>query len=253
MPRISEDFHPGFQYLRVPAEYSDHPVLQAGPFYTRCPSLCLTVSPREVGQTRFDTGLWAMELAMTRACGSEDGVGVWNGQRISFPLLRFQRLAIDPAIGGSLGWTDQQVDALNTVGSERDARSATTASGYAGWLLTNRTFLAEHQDILNTWQREISEFHIPVMGFVVPDVSVVPEATNQPVGTMEEFLKAFEAFFVRWRLAGLTSPYLPSPLRPQIPVTILSSVLGHMRGGGQDFYFPRYVPRCRHASNCARG
>ena len=183
-----------------------------------------------------------MELALTRACGRDDGVGFWDGVRIQFPLLRNQPLEIDPSVAMSLEWTDQQLEAVNTVGQARTERFATTARGYAGWLLTNREFLTEHNAILLTWQTQIQKHRIPLMGPVVQDASQVTAVDRQPGKTIEQFAKAFEAFFVRWRLGGLTAPYLPSPLRPQMPVAILASVLGHMRDGGQTFFMPDTFP-----------
>jgi hypothetical protein len=131
---------------------------------------------------------------------------------------------------------------VNTVGRARTERFATTARGYAGWLLTNRAFLAEHDGILQAWQADIDKFHIPVMGLVVTDVSLVPGASSQLDTPMAKFARAFELFFIRWRLEGLPAPFLPSPLRPQMPVAILAAVLGHMRDGGRTFYMPDTFP-----------
>lgn len=239
--RPTQDLKLELEFHATPAEYSEHPLVRHRLYFT-LPELLLDCLAKKVGDERFDAGLWEMELALTRACGGEDGVGFWDGVQIQFPLLRYQPLKVDPLDAKGLGWTDQQLEAVNTVGRSRTERFATTARGYAGWLLTNRAFLAEHNAILLTWQAEIQKHQIPLIGPVVQDASQVPEVDSQPGEEIEQFVKAFEAFFIRWRLGGLTAPYLPSPLRPQMPVAILASVLGHMRDGGRTFYMPDTFP-----------
>jgi hypothetical protein len=241
MPQRTQDSQPWKRSHTVPAEYANHPLVNRRLFFTLPKDLleCLTGA---IGPDRFGAEVWNMELAMTQACGDDDGVGFWAGNRIQFPLLRYQSLEIDPSIAKSLGWTNQQLEAVNTVGRTRSEHFANTARGYAGWLLTNPAFLTEHDSIIQAWQADIDKFHIPIMGNVVNDASLVVGARSQLETPMARFARAFEAFFVRWRLEGLPAPYLPSPLRPQMPVAVLRSVLGHMREGGQTFYMPDTFP-----------
>ena len=241
MSSPSKDHHPDLEYLEVPGEYEKHPLVRNELFYV-LPVRLLELLGSEVGSECFNAELWKMEWAMTRACGNEDGVGFWKGKRLQFPLLRFQRLNIDPAFATSHGWTEKEIETMNTLGADRDERFATTARGFAGWLLTNHVFLAEQAKILHAWRSEIQEFGIPKMGPVLRNAAEVPGATSRPSGDLMKFAKEFETFFIRWRLVGMIAPFLPSPLGPQMPVPILESLLGHMRGGGQTFYMPETFP-----------
>lgn len=227
--------------LSVPTKYSEHPLVQRELFFT-LPGALLECLTTEIGRDRFDAQAWEMEFAMTQACGDKDGVGFWAGKRMQFPLLQYSSLEIDPALGASLRWTAEQIEIVNTTGRARADRFANTARGYAGWLLTNRDFLAEQHSVLAEWKVEVAEFHIPRTGAVVTDHSLVAGASSPRDSRLCKFARAFEEFFVHWRLEGLPAPFLPSPLRPQMPVAILASVLGHMRDGGQTFYMPDTFP-----------
>src|SRR5204862_5542095 len=85
----TKEYHLGLEYHVVPPEYSEHALAKGKLFFT-LPEPFLAHLAKEIGRERFNAGLYEMELAMTRACGGEDGVGFWAGNRFKFPLLRYQ-------------------------------------------------------------------------------------------------------------------------------------------------------------------
>ncbi len=77
--------------------------------------------------------------------------GFWRGQGLAFPNLRVLPL---PTISAA------EIPNLNQAAIDlalRNARQplnniARVTRAYLGWLLTNRTFLDEHDALLNHWQ-----------------------------------------------------------------------------------------------------
>ena len=123
---------------------------------------------------------------------------------------------------------EQVGDALG--GARKTSRwTWTVARGYAGWLLTCPTFVQEHDQLFKVWADEVRKWGIPELGPVVPPGEALPGTERICDGRLPQFVAAFEAFFVRWRLSGLAAPYLPNPMRPlflgQLPVSILGQLL----------------------------
>ena len=129
---------------------------------------------------------------------------------------------------------------------------------FAGWLLTNPDFLAEHRQLFQDHAAFIGRHGIPrlvtaasdyrtpaerrVAGAVPPfDPADLGASEQGPAGS-EAACEDFETFYVRWRLQRLETPFLPEPIPPMLPVLHLPSVLGHMRAGGQVFYLPDIFP-----------
>jgi hypothetical protein len=79
------------------------------------------------------------------------------------------------------------------------------------------------------------------MGPVVHDAQAVP-GVGHAEGELEQFVREFEEFFVRWRLDGMPAPWVPQPMGAHVPVCDLRPVLGHMRHGGTTVYIPDICP-----------
>src|SRR5207245_2877217 len=114
---------------------------------------------------------------------------------------------------------------------------------YCGWLLLNLQFRQEHRQLFERWQEQMGQFGVPQQElFVSASQGRVSPEIAQATGEQAQYAQAFWDFYTRWRLANLAAPYLPQPLMPQLPVSILQHVLGHMRHGGTTFYFPDIYP-----------
>ena len=82
-----------------------------------------------------------------------------------------------------------------------------------------------------------SKTAFPAWDRCVRDAQAVPDA-QLAQGRLEQYVRAFEEFFIRWRLEGMPAPFVPQPMGPYLPVVDLRPVLGHMRQGGTTFYIP---------------
>ncbi len=235
---------PGFQSIGVPEQFRDHPLLSAGPYFT-LPSPLLQQVLVRVGADRFDAGLLDMEDALSAVCQDHDSqVGFWRGHSIGFLLLRPKNdLANDFFIEAMAEWGKNEVQAQRILGlaGERLDWMADVRRGYCGWLMTNREFLDEHHHLFHKWENEVTEHGIPRMGPVVRDAKAVP-GSQVAKGSTERFVRAFEDFFIRWRLEGMPATFLPQPMGTHLPVVDLRPVLGHMRQGGTTFYIPDICP-----------
>jgi hypothetical protein len=228
-------------WVCVPPEYRDHPLLRERLFLA-LPRGLVDAVERLGLHRRFDESIWRLENAVAEQCCTNEIVGFWSLQPVTYPLLRPISLVVTAEVAAEIGWTRDQMAVANGLGAQRSDRFATICQAYAGWLLADRAFVAEHRQIFQDWQSEVATFGVPKMGPVVFDASRVPSAQQIADPHMQRFVEEFESFFVRWRLAGMAAPLLPEPLAPQLPVTLLQSVLGHMRHGGKTFYLPDTFP-----------
>ena len=235
---------PGMQYFGVPPQFHGHPLLSTVPYFT-LPGQLLKQVVTEVGENRFDAGLLKMEYTLSDVCGDHSSnIGFWGGQPINFLLLRPKNsLAGNFFVQGMSKWgkTTNEARAILAVGEQRLDWTADVRRGYCGWLMTNRAFLDEHHQVFQVWANQVAQKGIPKMGPVVRDVHSVPDV-QLAEGEMEQFIRAFEDFFIRWRLDGLPAPYVPQPMGVHLPVADLRPVLGHMRQGGTTFYIPDICP-----------
>jgi len=199
----------------------------------------------EVGEGRFDGDLLAMEYALSDACGDHSSrIGFWHGQSISFLLLRPKNgLTTDFFVQGMSQWgkSPDEARAILALGGQRLDWTADVRRGYCGWLMTNRNFWEEHRHVFQNWAGEVGHNGIPRMGSVVRDAQAVPDA-QLAQGRIEQYIRAFEEFFIRWRLDGMPAPFVPQPMGVHLPVIDLRPVLGHMRQGGTTFYIPDICP-----------
>ena len=100
--------------------------------------------------------------------------------------------------------------------------------GYAGWLLTNREFLDEHDAIFSKWSVMVQRWGLNNLGIFLPKgyLSQGLDPTEDP--KWPAYSKEFENFFIRWRLQGMAAPYLPIPLQPLMagvfPISVVRQV-----------------------------
>ena len=187
-----------------------------------------------------------MEFALSKVCGNHSSyIGFWGGQPISFTLLRPETDHEDDFFvqGMMLDWglsEDRARENLAVLAPRWDW-AIEVGRGYSGWLTTNRVFLEEHRKVFQNWADEVAHHGIPNMGPVARDSQAVPDS-QLAEGRLEQYVRAFEAFFIRWRLNSMPAPFVPQPMAVQLPVTDLRPVVGHMRHGGTTFYIPDICP-----------
>ena len=231
--------------ISVPDRYRAHPALHEGPFFT-CPQPLLNSLCDAVGRNRFDQDLLQMEYDLSGLSGDHSSrIGFWRGAPIQFMLLFSDDNSVNSTIVAKFARMTNKSEfeirrQLETL-ENRLEWTRNIRCGYCGWLMTNRQFLEEHRTLFGEWKNEIVEHGIPIMGTVVRDATAIPEA-KQAEGRMEQFVREFEEFFIRWRLDGMPAPRVPVPMGVHLPVCDLRPVLGHMREGGKTFFFPDIFP-----------
>ena len=114
--------------------------------------------------------------------------------------------------------------------------------GYAGWLLTNKLFLDEHDAIFSHWGNMVRRWDLTRLGILLPKGMFAPgnDPTTDP--NWPEYSKAFEEFFTRWRLRGMAAPYLPVPLEPLMAGDLQITILPQLRRAGGVFCLPDTFP-----------
>jgi hypothetical protein len=142
------------------------------------------------------------------------------------------------------GVTEAQFALAMETGQSRLSASALVARGYCGWLLTNPIFLAEHEELLAKHQPAISQYGLGAAGAL--RLSDVPDARELGLSPAPNDAQALahdlSATAVRWQLEGFAGPYLPLPLRPQVPLLSLDLVTHVMQSGGSMMYLPYIYP-----------
>ncbi len=204
---------PRFNNMTASSTHLRHALVQDRYFYTLPAELWSRVK-EAVGSDRFDPGLVRLEESLGRMCGDHSSSpGFWRGQGLAFPNLRVLPL---PTISAA------EIPNLNQAAIDlalRNARQplnniARVTRAYLGWLLTNRTFLDEHDALLNHWQLDVARWGTTSLGQSIPPHEVADNETAR--SEWSTFNGAFEPFFHRWRLRGLAGPYLPIPLQPSM-------------------------------------
>jgi hypothetical protein len=234
----------GFRDISLPAKYQGHPLLNGPPFFT-LPEELIVKFVGHVGESRVDSELLKMEFELSRIHGEHcANVGFWGGCPITFELLRSSNsLAGDDVLQWmqECGYTEKEALETTELAGDRLSWTRNVRRGYCGWLMTNRTFLSEHDAIFSQWAGLMEQNGIPVMGAVVRDAQAIP-GSELASAEMEPFIQAFQDFFIRWRLDSMPAPFTPVPMSVHLPVSDLRTMLGHMRDGGMSFYFPDIFP-----------
>jgi hypothetical protein len=137
-----------------------------------------------------------------------------------------------------LGWgkSEQEIEQfLRVVNPRRDA-VAEPIRGYCGWLMTNRTYVREHDQLIRQYGDQIRDhdFPRPILASCGP-----PMPQSEPD---EPWVGAFRQFYSRWRLQSLVGPGLPMPLPVLVPS--FPPLAQHLAAaeGGTTFFLPDIVP-----------
>ena len=143
-----------------------------------------------------------------------------------------------------LGWKKNQatVDRAMKLADERLAPIRRIARGYAGWLLTNRQFLDEHDAIVERWKEMARRWGFYRLGIQPIEQQFSPGDDSMIDPQWPDYSREFEEFFIRWRLLGLKAPYLPVPLQPLMAGQFPVSVLPQLTRAGGVFCLPDTYP-----------
>jgi hypothetical protein len=176
-------------------------------------------------------------------------VGFHRGEQIRYDLLAAKPRLVDSTSGildwfkndpGWQGITPQKLANTMELADERLEWISAQRRGYCGWLLTNETFLSEHNSLLRRHRRQMGEYRLPTLGSMPEAGSKQSVRRRKKVGrATRDYARAVDGFLARWQLAGMAGPYLPVPLGPLIPVLSEALITQLMRAGGAMLYFPR--------------
>jgi hypothetical protein len=227
-------------------EYDTH-LLVAGQFYYTLPVDLLNKVVAEIGPGRFEPDMIDMEVTLAKPCGDHSRfVGYWQGSWVFYDGLRFRRTRLLSERDKLLMWPHLQ-DLLRPMHLydldwdypvlRRDYRS------YAGWLLTNKDFLDEHDGLISRNVEAIRRWgtehdHMPAAQVIYSNEKMNPENDQEWI----DFAAERNEFLLRWRLAGLEGPYLPVPLEPLMNGRIPSDVLSRLLEVGNVYFVPDIVP-----------
>lgn len=223
----------------VPRAITQHPLVATRDFYT-LPARLLNSIVEHVGQDRFDAQLLEMERQLSALVGDHSVyVGIRREAPIAYGHLEPpQALAFSFDDVKHLGWnmSEQEFREFQPIANPRLETVTAPIRGYCGWLMTNGTYVAEHDQLIRQHADRIREY-----GFPKPVLAVfgapLPESPSD-----EPWVRAFRVFYSRWRLQSLVGPGLPVPLPIGIPT--LPAVAGTLAAaeGGTMIFLPDFLP-----------
>lgn len=200
-----------------------------------------------IGKSAFDSDLVELECAATKICGNcSSNVGLRSGGAFPYSLLRSCRQHKDAS-----DETEEPVKAdvkqahFDLALDKMEARLRPLriiARGYAGWLLTCRQFLEEHDTIFAQWSNMVRRWGLTRLGILLPKGMFIAgdDPTTDP--QWSAYSNAFEGFFTRWRLLGMAAPYLPIPLQPLMAGDLAVSLVPQLARAGGVFCLPDTFP-----------
>jgi len=140
-----------------------------------------------------------------------------------------------------LSITQADLDRQLQISHERMSALWTTARGYLGWLLTNPTFLDEHDALINEHVSVIGSWGTAAFAQPLPPPHFDSASTSEQAAFRVADAR-FVPFFNRWRLLGLAAPYLPVPMQPQFAGSLPETMLGRYSAVGGLFVIPDTFP-----------
>lgn len=234
-------------------KYREHPWVRNQHFYT-LPSRLWELVLHDTDREAFDSGNLTMELELSELSGDHSAsVGFWDGQRISFEFLRRSELRV-PALADiqALGWEiDVARFAANMNELDRHSkRFFDPLQSYLGWLMSDPTFLNEHDAFLEKWSSYVAHGEIGRSPFLLDFGTGAAREFNQSQLTDDDradpqtagFLSEYEDFCRRWRLIRLAGPWLPVPRRPMLLGEMAASVVPQLVREGGLFWIPDTIP-----------
>lgn len=240
----------------VPAPYRADPLI-VGRYYYSLPEDLLQAVVAEVGEPAFRAAALECERVLAAAAGPPAGyhVGWFDGRPLQYghldnPPELFASGKGDPSLLGRLAMLLLPAERAK-YGRHYRGGGAPQAEqrvnwahlhtrAYCGWLLTNRQFLQEHDELVRKHLDQVRQLGLfPRLRL---DSAMAEAAGFEPADEAEAaYGDALGEFCDRWELSGLAGPYLPIPLLPQVPVPL--PLLGQRRWtGGTLIFWPHSAP-----------
>lgn len=133
-------------------------------------------------------------------------VGFLDGKPISYPYLNTRssdEKIVSASEADSMGWTQQQVDAVNGMSGFLASQHNQKIS-YCGWLMSKHTFRSEHDQLVKA--------HAQVFGSGPPEFTqCVMEDESELDGERSTLIDRWRSFYSKWRINKLVAPGLPDP------------------------------------------
>lgn len=237
--------NPATNNLTVPSTFLHHPQIKARYFFT-LPNALWDVVISLLGEDRFDADALELERQLSRICGDHSSVaGFWQGRAFVYNLLRpipGRMPSAEDAAWSGRDVNKAKFDNTMRLYEERSKGFARVTQAYAGWLLTNRTFVDEHNALFVEWSDMVQRWGLNRLGILLPTKGLLrgDDPTADPRWT--DYSVAFEEFFSRWRLLGLAAPYLPIPIQPLMGGAMPMSVLTQLNRARGAFCLPDTFP-----------
>lgn len=223
----------------IPADIARHPLVAMRDFYT-FPERLFNLIVQGLGHERFDGQLLELERRLSRLVGDHAlNVGIRREGLIAYGFLVPSRpLTIRYEDVKDLGWgkSPAEIKEIERIGNERLQALEESTRGYCGWLLTDRTFLDEHDGLIRQHRNRLLDHDFPrpvLASFGRP----LPQSRSD-----EPWVGAFRACYGRWRLQSLAASGLPMPLPVLVPA--LPQVARNLAAaeGGTTVFVPDIVP-----------
>lgn len=239
--------NPATNNATFPAKFLNHPLVCGRYFFSVPQDVWKWVYGR-FGKKAFASELVELELAAIRICKDCSwNVGLRSGSAFTYPLLRSvprRAKAALSAEGPLVADAEREKHRLLEEQIEKRLKPLrAVARGYSGWLATNRQFLDEHDALFSRWSDMVLHWGLANLGILLPTQGMFLPGNDPTVDPRwPDYSKAFEEFFIRWRLQGMAAPYLPIPLQPLLAGTLPISMLPQLRRAGGVICIPDTFP-----------
>ena len=192
----------------VPCAIAQHPLVATRYLYT-FPERLLNLIVRHLERDRFDPQLLEMEKQVSALVGDHSVyVGIRREAPIAYGYLEPSKPHFSVDDVKHLGWgkSEQEIQEFLQIANPRLEGLAEPIRGFCGWLMTNRAFVAEHDQLIRQYADRIRDhdFPKPVLASFGSPMPQIPSD--------EPWVSAFRRFYSRWRLQSLVGPGLPMPL-----------------------------------------
>jgi hypothetical protein len=237
--------NPALNNLTAPSRFLHHPLVENCYFFTLPRPLWDDVFGR-LGEERFGSDTVEMEWTLSGIVGDHSTrAGFWKGRAFSYDLLQPKPKWRPSAEGArSVRWEVNQatLDEGMRHLEERSERFVKVTRAYAGWLLTNRQFLDEHDALFTEWSEVVQRWGLDRLGILLPREGFLPGDDPTADPRWPDYSAAFDEFFTRWRLQKLAAPYLPVPLQPLMAGCFPTTVVQQVNRAGGAYCLPDTFP-----------
>ena len=239
--------HPNGINFALPESIRNHPMVWEKWFYT-LPTAVWGSLCNALGRDRFDTDYLELEIAASQYAESTLGcVGFHKGLPFSdFYLRPLHPLDLfDPTVAKYLEEcriAGEKVPTSSGQITEKLEALKMPQIAYLGWLLTNRAFLVELQQLRSQFPSAFDQKQNPPVPALFSE-HVNPHELHQLLkSTNDSTCQAVRNFCQRWRLNRMVGPATYSPLSVQFPVALPARSVIDAQRSGSLLFIPDIAP-----------